>query len=419
MFFRKKEARVYPYGELTAHLTGYIGEVSEEWINNNSSLDYRSGDIIGQSALERSYERTLRGKVGYVLYKEDNEGNKIKLMTKEAKKGKDIKTTIDIELQKLVSEEMEDKKGAVVILEPVSGKVLAMYSNPSYDPNQFSLGVSTEKWNILKNDDNLPMLNRANQGLYPPGSTFKIITAAAALNENIVNTNTKFVDDGEFRIRGNVVRNYQNEVFEEHNFKDALTHSINTTFAKVALELKKDIFLDYIDKFSFEEKKDFPLDSKNSSVGMINDEVSLAWSALGQGEVLTTPIEMSRIIAIIANGGYEVKPHIIQNSNNESENKEIISQKTVSELKEMLVNVVESGTAKNAKIEGVQIAGKTGTAEIDNKKEETHAWFIGFTPVKKPQYAVSVFLEKGGVGGKDAAPIFKDILKEKLINKNN
>ncbi|MGM0410004.1 MAG: penicillin-binding transpeptidase domain-containing protein [Bacillota bacterium] len=419
VFFRKKEARVYPYGELTSHITGHIGEVSQEWINENSDMDYRSGDIVGQSALERSFEKTLRGKVGYILYKEDSEGNKNKLMKKEAVKGNDIRTTIDIELQQIIYEELKGKKGAVVVLEPESGKIIAMYSNPSYDSNQFSLGVGAEKWLNLTNDKNLAMLNRATQGLYPPGSTFKIITAAAALNEKIVDSNSKFIDKGEFKISGNVIRNYQNEVFEEHNFKEALTHSINTTFAKVALELKKDKFLEYVEKFSFEEKIDFSLRLNNSSVGIINDEVSLAWSALGQGEVLTTPLEMSRIIAIIANNGSEVKPYLIKNNKDKAKNEQIITKKTADELKEMLVNVVKDGTAKNAKIENIKIAGKTGTAEINDKNENTHAWFLGFTPVNKPQYAISIFLEKGGVGGKDAAPVFKNILKKELSIEDN
>ena len=422
--FRKKEARVYSQGEAAAHITGYIGEVSQNWIKTHQNYDYRSGDIVGRSGLERAFETKLRSKVGYKLYLENNDGDKNLLMKKEPQRGEDIYTTIDIALQKKAWQELSGHNGAVIILDPQSDEILAITSSPSFDPNLFSIGISADEWNKIRVNKDNPMLNRATQGLYPPGSIFKIITASAALDTGVFNVDSEFNDNGEYKVKGNIIKNYQNEVFNKHNFSDALINSINTTFAKIALKLGKDDIINYAHKFTIEEKLDFPLSLKVSNLGEIKSEVDLAWTALGQGEVSVTPFQVARIINTIARNGKLSNPEIIREKIEQSQTidsngnyiingKEVIKEETALKLKKILHNVVEEGTAQNAKLNDEKVGGKTGTAEIDDKSDDTHAWFAAFTPIKNSELAMVVFLERGGVGGKDAAPIFK-----KIMNKN-
>ena len=410
VFFRKKESRVYPYKKSSAHLTGYIGEITKEKIDSATQIDYKSGELIGKSGLEKSYEKKLRGKNGYVLYLQDENNNKEEIMRKDPVAGENLVTTINIELQNKVWKSLDNKKGAVVITDPESGEILAMVSSPSYNPNQFVLGISQREWSKIQKDNDSPMLNRALQGLYPPGSTFKIVTAAAALTNEVVKTDTVFNDEGEITVEGNKIRNYQNKTFGEHSFTEALTHSINTTFAKVTLKLSKEKLIEYIDKLNFEKKMKPGLNVKKSNLGNIKSKVDLAWTGLGQAQVLTNPIQMNRIMAIIANNGKNIQPFLIKNSEKTDDFKQLIEKETANKLEKMLVNVVERGTGKNANIDGIKVAGKTGTAEIGIDEEKSHAWFVGYAPVKNPKFAITVFLENGGVGGEKAAPIFKKII---------
>ena len=411
VFFRKKESRVYPYKEITAHLTGYISEISNKEIESSEEINYISGELTGKSGLEKSYEKKLRGKNGYILYLQNN-NNKKELMRKKAVDGENLITSIDRDLQKKVWQALDNKTGAVVVSDPKNGEILAMVSSPSYDPNQFVLGMSQSDWEKIQKNEKSPMLNRAIQGLYPPGSTFKIITAASALDSGLVEMDTEFNDKGELKIEGNIVRNYQNEVFGKHTFKEALTYSINTAFAKIALELSKERLIEYINKFGFEKNINLGLEVKNSSIGEINSKVDLAWTGLGQAKVLTNPIQMNRIIAIVANQGKNVFPSLIKNNLENEDLRQIIAKENINKLEEMLINVVDKGTGKNADLESIEIAGKTGTAEIGIDDEKPHAWFVGYAPVNNPELAVAVFLENGGVGGKDAAPIFKKIISD-------
>jgi len=411
VFFRKKESRVYPYKEITAHLTGYISEISNKEIESSEEINYISGELTGKSGLEKSYEKKLRGKNGYILYLQNN-NNKKELMRKKAVDGENLITSIDRDLQKKVWQALDNKTGAVVVSDPKNGEILAMVSSPSYDPNQFVLGMSQSDWEKIQKNEKSPMLNRAIQGLYPPGSIFKIITAASALDSGLVEMDTEFNDKGELKIEGNIVRNYQNEVFGKHTFKEALTYSINTAFAKIALELSKERLIEYINKFGFEKNINLGLEVKNSSIGEINSKVDLAWTGLGQAKVLTNPIQMNRIIAIVANQGKNVFPSLIKNNLENEDLRQIIAKENINKLEEMLINVVDKGTGKNADLESIEIAGKTGTAEIGIDDEKPHAWFVGYAPVNNPELAVAVFLENGGVGGKDAAPIFKKIISD-------
>ena len=418
--FRKNEARIYPEGEKAAHLTGYIGEVTNNWIESHPDIDYKIGDIVGRAGIEKAFEERLHGKAGYLLYlKKENKDKKL-VMKKEAVRGSDIYLTVDISYQNKVWQSLSDKIGSVIILDPKTQEIMALVNSPSFNPNLFSLGMTTDEWEQIKSDKNNPMLNRATQGLYAPGSVFKIITASAALNTDSFSETTEFNDQGKYKVKGNVIRNYEDEVFNNHQFTDALVHSINTTFGKIGLKVGEKALRQYAVNFGFEEKMNFSLPVSKSSTGNINSEVDLAWTALGQGEVTATPLQVSRVISTIARNGKKTNPIIIKNKDSNgiytnNAERQIIDKKTALSLKDILTRVVEEGTANKAKMKEIKVAGKTGTAEIDDRTENTHAWFAGFAPVNEPRVAIVVFLEKGGVGGKDAAPLFKNIVSNLFI----
>lgn len=420
--FQKTEARIYPQGELAAHLTGYIGEVTDNWIKNHPDIDYRSGDIIGRSGIEKSFEKKLRGKTGYILLLKKEGGSQKVLMRKDSVRGEDISLTIDIDYQKRAYQALLEKTGAVVILDSKTDQVLALVSSPSFDPNLFSLGMSSNEWNKIKTDKDNPLLNRATQGLYAPGSVFKIITASAGLDTGEFTAETEFDDTGSLNVEGNIVQNYQGEIFAGHTFSDALVHSINTTFAKIGLKLGEGRLRNYAEEFGFGKKIDLALPISESSIGKINNRVDLAWTGLGQGKVLTTPFQMARVISTIARNGKKSSPAFIQKIDRRSktidqslelQTQQVIKEKTALVIKDILKDVVEKGTGKKAKLDNIKIAGKTGTAEIDNKTEKTHAWFVGFAPLESLEISMAVFLKEGGVGGKDAAPIFKEIMRNR------
>ena len=416
VFFKKKEARVYPYKKAAAHLTGYISQISKNELENENKIDYKKEELTGKIGLEKSYQEKLRGENGYILYLTDKNNNRKEILNKKPVAGENLQTTIDAEIQKIAWKNLNNKKGAVVITDPKSGEILALVSSPSYDPNQFVVGLNQKEWRNISKNPNNPMLNRSIQGLYQPGSIFKIITAAAGLESELVETDTLFNDQGSIKVKGNVVKNYQNQVFGEHNFREAFTHSVNTTFAKIALEISKEKMLKYIDKFGFEKKITPGLIVKNSSIGTINDEVDLVWTALGQAKVVTTPIQMNKMISIVANKGENINLTLLKDEILKDNGNQIIKEKNINKIENMLINVIENGTGKNANIKGIKAAGKTGTAETGVSSKKPHAWFVGYLPVSDPKLAITVFRENGGVGGKDAAPIFKKIAEDVANN---
>jgi peptidoglycan glycosyltransferase len=307
----------------------------------------------------------------------------------------------------------------VVALDPRTGAVLAMVSYPRYDPNHID-----ENWKALNADPGTPLLNRATQGLYPPGSVFKTIVAAAALQTGAVTPKTAFDDTGSFLAGGYEVQNYDEKVYGAHDFTDAFASSINTTFAKIGVDLGADTLAGFAGDFGFGQDLPWPLAASASRFpdpGEM-DVAHVAQAAFGQGEVLATPMQMALAAAAVANGGRIMKPYIVGQvigypvDQPQETKPEVwltpISAETAATLRDLMIEVVNRGTGTGAALNSVQVAGKTGTAEVEDA--ESHAWFAGFAPADDPQVVVVVLVENAGTGGSVAAPIARKVIAAAL-----
>ena len=363
-------ARVYPYKEATSILTGYVQERE------------------GKSGLEYAYNDRLKGEDGVEIYIVDDAGNKVKtVQKKEVKNGEDIKLTIDVNMQNKVYEQFKDDKGASVVINYNTGELLALVSTPSYDANDFSLGITNEEWEKLQNDEKKPMFNKYLAS-YAPGSSFKPIVGAIGLmtnsftaTEDFGRSGTKWQKDSSWKdLYVTTLETYQGDA----NLQNALIYSDNIYFAKAALKIGKDTLQSNLKELGFGEKIDFIQDVSASSFGSMDSEASLANSGYGQSEILVNPIHMASIYCSFANGGNMMLPYIElkQDENGVAESKiykeNVFSERVTEIIKEDLRLVVEQGTAKDCKIEGKVLAGKTGTAEIKQDQNDVNGTEIGW-----------------------------------------
>lgn len=390
------EARVYPLGEETAHLIGYVQAINADELKEKSEKGYSSDSLIGKSGLELSYEDTLRGINGTEIYIVDENGNKLKTLAKQDKKdGTDVKLTIDSKLQKQLYSQMKEDKGLFVVMEPQTGELLACVSTPSYDSNDFVLGLTNSKWEKLNNDESKPLYNRFIQS-YCPGSTFKTITAAIGLSTGKINQNTVFNYSGlswqKDKSWGSDYVTTLTAYNGAKNVTNAIIHSDNIFFAQSALQIGKKTLCENLDKIGFNEQIEFPLILRKSQYASDNSkamqtEKKLADSGYGQGDILVNPIHMASIYSAFSNNGNMIKPYIEykKNASGEYLKKNVFTEEAVNIVKNAMIQVVESpeGTANDMKINGLTIAGKTGTAELKNSKDDkesgTLGWFNCFT----------------------------------------
>lgn len=392
------DARVYPLGEEAAHLIGYVQAISAEELKQNEGKGYNSSSIIGKAGLEQAYEDTLRGVDGTEIYIVDENGTKLKtLATQDKKDGTDVKLTIDSIIQKNLYDQMKTDKGFFVVMEPTTGELLATVSTPSYNSNDFVLGMTTTKWNELNNDENKPLYNRFLQS-YCPGSTFKPITAAIGLTSGKLTTDTTFNYSGlkwqKNSSWGDVYITTLTAYNGPKNIANALIHSDNIFFGQAAMQIGKDTFCSGLDKLGFNENIDqtikFPLTFKKSQYSNSEkadmNEKKLADSGYGQGDILVNPIHMASIYSAFANNGNMVKPYIeYENGKTEYLIENAFTSEATNTVKNDLIQVVENpeGTATDMKISGVTIAGKTGTAELKTTSTDTESgtlgWFDCFT----------------------------------------
>lgn len=392
------DARVYPLGEEAAHLIGYVQAISAEELKQKEGKGYNSSSIIGKAGLEQAYEDTLRGVDGTEIYIADENGNKLKtLATQEKKDGTDVKLTIDSLIQKNLYDQMKTDKGFFVVMNPTTGELLATVSTPSYNSNDFVLGMTTDKWNELNNDASKPLYNRFLQS-YCPGSTFKPITAAIGLTSGKLKTDTTFNYSGlkwqKNSSWGDVYITTLTAYNGPKNIANALIHSDNIFFGQAAMQIGKDTFCSGLDKLGFNENIDqtikFPLTFKKSqysnSEKVDMNEKKLADSGYGQGDILVNPIHMASIYSSFANNGNMVKPYIeYENGKTEYLKENAFTSDAANTVKNDLIQVVENpeGTATDMKVPGVTIAGKTGTAELKTTSTDTESgtlgWFDCFT----------------------------------------
>ena len=383
--------RIYPLGEATAHLTGYIQSITKEELEKNP--EYSSTSLIGKTGLEKRYEKELKGKDGIEIYITDSEGNKKNTIIKKEKvDGENIKITIDSIIQNNLYKELKNDEGLFVVMNHKTGEIIALVSTPSYNVNKMALGVSSEEWKELQENEKTPLLARYTQK-YCPGSTFKPITGAIGLSTNSLKTTDTFSYSGKSWQKDKSWGDYNITTLTaysgEKNLKNALIHSDNIYFAQATLQIGKDNFINGLKKLKFGEDIDFELNlskSQFSNSDTIKSETLLADSGYGQGQILVNPIHMASIYSSFANNGNMVKPYLKYKENKETEYlaKDVFTKDAVQEIKNDLIQVVENpeGTAKDMKINGITIAGKTGTAELKVSKDsegDTIGWFDCFT----------------------------------------
>ncbi len=411
----KRYVRRYPEGSLFGHPIGY----SFVRLGDSEFEQFHNKELIGEGSEFSSIVDELLG---------------------ERQEGNDIVTSIDADAQRLALTELQEAGfGAVVAIEPSTGAVKVMASNAPFDPNR----VPFEYSKLSTNEIETPLVNRATQGLYPPGSTFKVVTAAAGLDSGAITAESTINAPGTLEVEGTPLQNDFNEDFGSIALDTALTNSVNTWFGQLGQELGNDTLFQYMERFGFNATPaiDLPEDEveesgvwdiENNELLTANDPVDLARLAIGQERLLATPLQMAQVAAAVANGGRLMKPQIwkrvidpdgrVTETMDPSVYSEPISEETAAELTTAMEGVVSEGTGTNAAISGVPVAGKTGTAETPGNKacgggvDENQAWFIGFAPADDPQIAIAASVECTEQFGNDvAAPIFSDVA-EAILN---
>lgn len=384
-----KEERVYNLGEATSQLLGYVQGINAEELEEKKTEGYTSNSIIGKSGLERIYESRLRGIDGVEIYIADANGNKIKTIAKkDLKNGEDIKLTIDSNIQTKLYEQFKQDKSASVAINPKTGEILALVSTPTFNSNDFSLGITTNKWNELSNDENKPLYNRFLAS-YAPGSSFKPITGAIGLDtrsftaeEDFGTSGTKWQKDSSWKdFYITTLSTYNGKA----NLQNALVYSDNIYFAKAALKIGKDKFAQSLNTIGFNKEVQTPLGNVKSiysNTDTFANETQLANSGYGQAEVLANPIHMAMAYSAFVNEGNMTNLYIEYTGNTDVTyfKEEAFTKEAANKIKESLIQVVENpdGTAHSAKIEGLTIAGKTGTAEIKASKDDKEGSELGW-----------------------------------------
>lgn len=444
--------RNYPYHELAVHALGYVGEVSSYEIEQGLFKNISQGSLVGKAGLEKTYDKYLRGEDGAFMEEVDVAGNVVKHYDSvQPVPGKNLKLTIDYELQKEL-EAFTDKHlaflrssgiapgaraAAVVAIDPRNGAVRAMVSRPGYDPNWFVHGISSKNWNSINNDTNFPMNNKVITGEYPPGSTFKIVTGSAAFELKKVGLNEPIFDGG-FHPMVPTMGNAGGEVLGWLTFIKALAMSDNVYFYELGYRVGIDNIEKYAHIFGFGERTGIDLEGESKGLVASKKVKRKIWdedwrlgdtfnAAIGQGFNLTTPIQLSVMLSIVANGGTKYQPYLVDSIINSdgslfekpkrAEGKHIdVSQQTIDYIRMgMSATTQEGGTASYFAGLPKPIAGKTGTAE--NSHGRDHGLFVAYGPVDDPELVVVCIVEQGGFGSVAAGPIvykaFEEFFQEK------
>ncbi len=418
-----------------AHLLGTLGEVDDRELESFTNLD--EGDIVGKKAVERVYDKELRGRKGFDYVKVDALGRVVDELTNEdealAYPGDELTLTIDMRLQAYADTLLEGQRGALVAIDTRTGGILTLISKPDYDLGDFTGIVDPLVWNKLINDPHHPLYDRAYQNAYPPGSVYKLVAAIAALNEKIITPNWTADCPGYFVLGRRTIHCWNSAGHGTLNLAGAIKNSCNVYFYKLGLLIGIDLWTKYSRLFHFGQKTGVELTNENSGLVPSREyydrvygknrytQGMLANLAIGQGELLVTPLQMAQFTTILANKGTLHHPHLglslfdpVKKQRHEldfgTERISGIDSSVYDFVLKGMREVVDGGTGWRAGLYGIQVAGKTGTAQ--NPHGKSHAWFIGFAPYQNPEIAVAVVIENGGSGGGVAAPIAGAFLKK-------
>jgi penicillin-binding protein 2 len=433
--------RVYPTNTFAAHLLGYVREVSDEQMKGGR---YRRGDMIGQTGLERLLDDHLRGRDGGERIEVDALGRPVQLMQREEPRpGAQVITTVDRRVQETAERAMAGKAGSVVVMDPRSGDILALVSGPAYGLDTFAGNLDRDAWARLIKDPAHPLLNRALQAQYPPGSVFKMVVVAAGLQEGTLNPMDRVYCNGAFDYGGRTWKDWKAGGHGHLDLRGAIMQSCDIFFYQYGLKVGPDAITRYAKAFGLGASTGIDLASERA--GLVptpagRKERGRVWHSgetlnisIGQGALLVTPMQVARLTSAIANGGILWKPRLIQKVERPdgtlayAETSKMTGQVDLSPviwayLRHAMSGVVnEGGTGAAARLPGLEIAGKTGTAQtIANSKSEKgqdHAWFAAFAPANDPQVVVVVLVEGGGHGGSVAAPIARQIFQAIFLEK--
>jgi penicillin-binding protein 2 len=436
--------RRYLPGGFLAHAAGYVGEVSEQQIEaSNGKL--RPGDFAGKTGLEHQYNDLLQGTDGMRRVVVNSIGKEVeRLATQEAIPGKQIQLTIDYDLQQIAEQSLGPRPGAAVALDPRTGEVLAMVSHPALDPNNFAVRISGEDWKNLNEDPQHPLLNRAIQAQLAPGSVFKIVTATAMLEDKVPPENFTTFCPGYASFYGRQFKCYiygkgSHGVAGLHK---AILESCDIFFYNVGMRLGIDRLSYYAGKFGLGHKTGIDLPAEEPGLMPSAEWAERVYHrkwyagetisvAIGQGAVTTTPLQLARMISGIAMGGVFKQPHLLKDAPNVGEERFALSEPTVEKITDAMYGVVneDGGTARNVRLPGIEVSGKSGTAQVigyatrermgKQKKFEDNAWFVGYAPRRNPEIAVAVLVQESGKhGGEAAGPVVKDVIKAYYDKKN-
>jgi len=435
--------RLYRYGSLAAHVLGYVGEVSDEELSRETFSNAKAGDLVGKSGVERFYNQCLTGIDGKRQVLVDSIGREVGLLSEEDSiVGDELQLTLDLDLQLAAENLLEDKVGTIIAMDPRNGEILAMASAPWFDPNSFSTRISEQEWNLLINDPNRPLQNRAIQNSYSPGSTFKLVMALAGLSEALVDEDTRVYCRGSLFLYNRV---FHCSVHEGHGAVDletAISRSCNVFFYELGRKMGISKIARHAHSLGLGERSGIDLPGERSgliptpewkqqirrSKWFAGETISVS---IGQGAVTITPLQLVRAASAIASGGLLTTPHLFFRAERLTPEMPLsrvshqlaIAPEASNRIRQgMWSSVNRWGTGHNAAIAGLDICGKTGTVQVignEKRKElqkegpqfEDHSWFVGFATRDAPEIAVVVFLEHGGKGGIAAAPLAREIFR--------
>jgi len=438
--------RTYPFGQMAAHLLGYVGEVSQQ--ERETRRGYHLGDLIGKAGAERYYEDYLRGVDGGQQVEVDAVGRRLRVLSEvDETPGNSLVLTIDRDLQQAAEKAMEGHDGSVVALDTRTGEILAMVSRPAFDPNVFARGIRMAEWKALVDDRKHPLNSKSVQGTYPPGSTYKVVMAAAALEEGVITPFTTIFCGGGLFFGNRTFRCWRPQGHGSLNVHEALVRSCDVFFYQVGQRLGVDTIAEYSHRFGLGAPTGITLEHESGGIIPSSEwkrqRFGEPWYpgetlsvAIGQGYVTTTPLQMASVIATVANGGIVYRPKFVKRVEGTDgttvlqEAPEVVrdvgfKKSTLLQIREALSDVVNTsrGTGSNARLPGIEVGGKTGTAQASHaggdkanqkgwsREKRDHAWFIAFAPVDNPEIAIAVLAEHAGEhGGTAAAPIARKVL---------